>query len=251
VTIPPPLLGSLLLLRHVLLTMPALFAAPPIVDTVLVTARLVVRSLPIAFIVCFFSGAMLEVQAAASLLPFGAMSMAGLVVGFGGVREVFPLLAGGTLAARSGAELASQLGSMKVTRQVEALAMMGLDPHRELVAPRVWACVLGGPVIVWASMVSGILGAHLVGIFQLGIDRGASWSTLLSTVGAGDLFVGGVKGVALGFIIGVISTHEGLMADAGAASVGRAANRAVILGMIVVCSASLALSVLLYGTGGQ
>jgi phospholipid/cholesterol/gamma-HCH transport system permease protein len=139
---------------------------------------------------------------------------------------------------------------MRVTRQVEALAMMGLDAHRELVAPRVWACVFGGPVVVWAAMVAGILGAHVVGVFQLGIDRGASWLTLLQAVGPSDLLVGGVKGLALGFIVGLIATHEGLAADAGAASVGRAANRAVILGMIVVCSVSLLLSVALYGTRG-
>jgi phospholipid/cholesterol/gamma-HCH transport system permease protein len=226
----------------------AVVKGPPLKDTLLLLVRLLVRSLPVVVVVCFFCGAMLTVQAAASLAPFGAMSMAGLVVGFGGVREVFPLLAGGALAARTGAEIASQLQAMRVTRQVEALEVMGLDPQVLLVAPRLVACVVGGPVCVVAAMVAGLIGADVVGVFQLGIDRGAMWQTLLSAVGAPDLVVGVVKGVVLGALVGVVATYEGFVSgDVTAASVGQAANRAVIRGMVVVCAACLALSALIYG----
>lgn len=226
----------------------AVVAAPPAKDTLLLTVRLLVRSLPVVLVVTFFSGAMLTVQAAASMASFGAASMSGLIVGFGGVREVFPLLAGGSMAARTGAELASQLQAMRVTRQVEALEMMGLDPFRLLVAPRVIACTLGGPLCVIAAMVSGLVGAQLVGVFQLGIDRGAMWDALLSTLGTVDVVVGLVKGAVLGLIVGVVATFEGFTSDeSGPRSVGRAANRAVIRGMIFVCSASLTLSMIIYG----
>ena len=226
----------------------AALSGPPAKDTLLLTVRLLVRSLPVVLVVTFFSGAMLTVQAAASMASFGAASMSGLIVGFGGVREVFPLLAGGSMAARTGAELASQLQAMRVTRQVEALEMMGLDPLRLLVAPRLIACTLGGPLCVLAAMVSGLVGAQLVGVFQLGIDRGAMWDALLSTLGSIDVVVGLVKGVALGVIVGVVACFEGFAADdSGPASVGRAANRAVIRSMIFVCLASLTLSMLIYG----
>jgi phospholipid/cholesterol/gamma-HCH transport system permease protein len=244
-------------LRVAAFCMRTLWAAtkgPPATDTLLLTVRLLVRSLPVVLVVTFFSGAMLTVQAAVSLQSFGASNMSGLIVGFGGVREVFPLLAGGSLAARTGAELASQLQAMRVTRQVEALEMMGLDPFRLLVAPRLIACILGGPLCVVAAMVAGLAGAHIIGVFQLGIDRGTMWGALLSAVGTIDVIVGVVKGVVLGAVVGAVATFEGSTSDeTGPRSVGRAANRAVIRGMVLVCSSSLALSMLIYGRliGGQ
>jgi phospholipid/cholesterol/gamma-HCH transport system permease protein len=221
---------------------------PPAKDSLLLSVRLLLRSLPVVVIVTFFSGAMLTVQAAVSLESFGARSVAGLIVGFGGVREVFPLLAGGSLAARTGAELASQLQAMRVTRQVEALEMMGLDTMRLLVAPRLVACVLGGPFCVLAAMVAGLTGAYAIGVFQLGIDRGAMWGSLLQAVGAGDVVIGVVKGMVLGGLVGAVATFEGFSGElAGPQSVGAAANRAVIRGMVVVCAAALGLSMLVYG----
>ncbi len=226
----------------------AALPAPPAKDTLLLTVRLLLRSLPVVVIVTFFSGAMLTVQAAVSLESFGARSVAGLIVGFGGVREVFPLLAGGSLAARTGAELASQLQAMRVTRQVEALEMMGLDSVRLLVAPRLIACIVGGPFCVLAAMVAGLVGAYVIGVFQLGIDRGVMWGSLLQTVGGVDVVIGVVKGVVLGGLIGAVATFEGFSGElAGPQGVGAAANRAVIRGMVVVCAAALGLSMLIYG----
>lgn len=226
----------------------ATLRGPPAKDTLLLTVRLLLRSLPVVVIVTFFSGAMLTVQAAVSLESFGARSVSGLIVGFGGVREVFPLLAGGSLAARTGAEIASQLQAMRVTRQVEALEMMGLDVTRLLVAPRIVACVLGGPLCVLAAMVSGLIGAYIIGVFQLGIDRGAMWGSLLQAVSSLDVAIGVVKGLVLGLLVGTVATFEGFTGElAGPQSVGHAANRAVIRGMVVVCAASLGLSMLIYG----
>jgi phospholipid/cholesterol/gamma-HCH transport system permease protein len=226
----------------------ALFRGMPLPDVAMLTTRLLVRSLPIVVVVTFFCGAMLTVQAAASLHSFGAASMSGVIVGFGGVREVFPLLAGGALAARSGAEIASQLQAMRVTRQIEALEMMGLDALPLLVAPRLLACVLGTPICVLVAMLAGLLGAHVVGVVQLDIDRGAMWHALLSGVTLFDLEVGVAKGVLLGVIIGLISTFEGFAGQGtDAASVGEAAHRAVIRGMVVVCAACLVVSSLVYG----
>ena len=242
------LLWPLRVCAFLMRTLTAGLRGPPAKDTVLLTVRLLLRSLPVVVVVTFFAGAMLTVQAAVSLAGFGAASMSGLIVGFGGVREVFPLLAGGSLAARTGAELASQLQAMRVTRQVEALEMMGLDSLQLLVAPRIIACIIGGPLCVLAAMVSGLMGSHIIGVFQLGIDQGTMWGALLQAVGTVDVMVGVVKGLVLGLLVGTVATFEGFCSDeTGPRSVGRAANRAVIRSMVVVCATSLALSMLIYG----
>jgi phospholipid/cholesterol/gamma-HCH transport system permease protein len=225
----------------------ATFRGPPPVDTLLVFLRLVTTSVPVVFTVVFFSGAMLTVQAAASLMQLGGPEMSGLVVGFGGVREVFPLLAAASVAARSGAEFASELGTMKTTQQIDALEVMGVDPMRALVGPRVVAAVLGTPLCVLVACGAGMLGSQAVGAFQLGIDRGSMWMRLWSGVGMLDLYVGAAKGAVLGFLLAAVAVREGLVATGGAAGVGRATNKAVIRSMIVVCVASLLLTSLVYG----
>ena len=225
----------------------ATLRGPPLVDTVLLSLRLVITSVPVVFTVCFFSGAMLTVQAAASLAPFGGGAMAGIAVGFGGIREVFPLLAAASVAARSGAEIASQLATMRVTKQLDALEVMGIDPVRLLVGPRMVAAVLGTPLCVLVGCGAGMLGAQSIGVWQLGLDRGAMWNNLWSGIAAADLIVGAAKGVALGFMLGAVSSREGLVATGGARGVGRATNRAVIRSMVVVSTASLALSAAIYG----
>lgn len=225
----------------------ATLRGPPPVDTVLLTLRLVVTSVPVVFAVTFFSGAMLTVQAAASLAPFGGGALAGIAVGFGGIREVFPLLAAASVAARSGAEIASQLATMRVTKQLDALEVMGLDPLRLLVGPRIVAAVVGTPLCVLVGCGAGMLGAQAIGAWQLGLDRGAMWTNLWSGIVAADLTVGAVKGLALGFLLGAVSAREGLVAEPGARGVGKATNRAVIRALVVVSGASLALSSAIYG----
>lgn len=225
----------------------SMLRGPPLVDTVLLSLRLVVTSVPVVFVVTFFGGAMLTVQAAASLSSFGGGALAGIAVGFGGIREVFPLLAAASVAARSGAEIASQLATMRVTRQIDALEVMGIDPVRLLVGPRMIAAVIGTPLCVLVGCGAGMVGAQAIGVWQLGVDRGAMWTNLWGGIVAADLVVGAVKGLVLGFMLGAISAREGLCAEPGARGVGRATNRAVIRALVVVSGASLALSTAIYG----
>lgn len=220
---------------------------PPLIETLLLTLRLVSTSAPVVFAVVFFGGAMLTVQAAASLTPMGGGDMAGLVVGFGGIREVFPLLAAAAIAARSGAEFASEVGTMKTTMQIDALEVMGVDPLRALAGPRIIAAVLGAPLCVLVACGAGMLGSQVVGAFQLGIDRGAMWARLWSGVVVEDLYIAAGKGAVLGFLLAAIAVREGLTATGGAAGVGRATNNAVVRAMVAVCAVSLLLTSLIYG----
>lgn len=214
---------------------------------VVVLARLLTSSLPVVAVVAAFSGAMLTVQAVASLSLVGGGPLSGTIVGLGGVREVFPLLAVAAVAARTGAEFASELGTMRVTQQVDALSVMGLDPMRLLVAPRVLAAALGTPACVLLANAAGLAGSFLVGALQLGIDRGSMWGALMASVHPADLVVGLVKGLVLGWLVGVITTREGMRASGGPRGVGLATNRAVVRAMIAVCSASLFITWLVYG----
>lgn len=216
-------------------------------DTVVLLTRLLVTSLPVIGVVAFASGAMLTVQAASSLSLIGGGPFSGTLVGLGGVREVFPLLAAASVAARTGAEFASSLGAMRVSQQVDALEVMGLDPMRILVAPRVMASVLGTPACVVFANVSGLVGSFLVGTLQLGIDRGSMWERMMMSVVPYDLGLGIVKGVILGFLVGAVTCFEGLRASGGARGVGQATNKAVVRAMIVVCLTSLLLTYIFYG----
>jgi phospholipid/cholesterol/gamma-HCH transport system permease protein len=210
-------------------------------------ARLLVSSMPVVGVVAFFSGAMLTVQAASSLALIGGGPLSGMLVGLGGVREVFPLLAVASVAARSGAEFASELGTMKVTQQIDALEVMGVDPLRLLVAPRVLAAAIGTPFCVLFADAMGLFGSWVVGSLQLGIDRGSMYSTLLGSCTVFDLVVGVGKGLLLGWIVGAITTREGFIASGGPRGVGLATNRAVVRAMVAVCLTSLLLTYLIYG----
>ena len=219
----------------------------PFDQTRVILTRLLLSSLPVVVVTAAASAAMLTVQAAVSLYIVGGGPLAGMLVSLGGVREVFPLLAIASLAARSGAEFASELGSMKVDQQIDAIDVMGLDSIRLLVGPRVLAATIGGPICVIFADGSGLIGSYLVGALQLGIDRGSLEAALVDAVGLSDLLVGVLKGVVLGWLVGVITTFEGLQARGGARGVGVATNRAVVLSMILVCGTSLIMTWLFYG----
>ncbi len=229
----------------------AMVRPPSLGSVTTLLAKLLLSSFPVVAVVAFFSGAMLTVQAAASLSLIGGGPLSGMIVGLGGVREVFPLLAVASVAARTGAEFASELGTMRVTQQVDALSVMGTDPMRLLVGPRVLAATLGTPLCVLLACASGLIGSWIIGVFQLGIDRGSMWAALTGAVLPGDFLVGLVKGVVLGWLVGAITTREGLRASGGPRGVGSATNRAVVRAMIVVCGVSLVITYIFYGQAMQ
>lgn len=229
----------------------AMFRLPSFGSFTALLAKLLLSSCPVVAVVAFFSGAMLTVQAASSLSLIGGGPLSGMIVGLGGVREMFPLLAVASVAARTGAEFASELGTMRVTQQVDALEVMGTDPIRLLVGPRVLAATLGTPLCVLLAIACGLIGSWVVGVFQLGIDRGSMWAALTSAVLPADFLVGLVKGTVLGWLVGAITTREGLAASGGPRGVGSATNRAVVRSMIVVCLVSLFLTYVFYGKAIQ
>lgn len=217
-------------------------------DVLILTAKLVLSTMPVVVAISFFAGAMLTVQAFSSLSLIGGGPFSGTLVALGGVREVFPMLAGAGVAARTGAEFAATIGTMRVSQQTDALRVMGIDPIALLAAPRIIACTIGTPLCVTVANAVGLLGAFVVGVFQLGVDAGSMQYHLALSINAGDFKTGVYKGLALGFIIASIATREGFEATGGAEGVGRSTNRAVVRAMMAVCFFSLWMTFIVYGT---
>jgi phospholipid/cholesterol/gamma-HCH transport system permease protein len=193
-----------------------------------------VRSTPIVVITAIFTGMVLALQTAFALTRFGAKPYVGNVVGLSIVRELGPVLAALMVGGRVGAGIASELGSMAVTEQVDAIRAMGADPAQKLALPRVLATTLGLPLLTLLAIVLGIAGGMVVADLQYGIAPGFYRQTVISTVELADYFSGVLKTFFFGWWIGMVGVFIGLRTTGGTAGVGRATTRAVVISSIGV-----------------
>jgi phospholipid/cholesterol/gamma-HCH transport system permease protein len=206
---------------------------------------LAVRSAPIVVITSTFTGMVLALQTAFALARFGAKPYVGSIVGLAIVRELGPVLAALMVGARAGAGIASELGSMKVTEQVDAIRAMGADPVQKLVLPRVIATTLGLPLLTIFAITLGIAGGMVVAEAQYGIDSNFFLQTVTNVVRVSDFASGVAKTVVFGWVIGMVGCAVGLATEGGTAGVGRATTRAVVVASIVVLIADFFLTKLL------
>lgn len=206
-----------------------------------------VGSLVVMLAVGAFAGAMLTVQGFASLRAFGTPELLGMFIALGGVREVFPLIGAGCVGAKVGSAVASEVATLKIGQQIDALEVMAVEPMRYLVAPRVVACILVTPVLVGACLISGLVASYLIATLQLGVDQGAFLGRLFENITHRDLASGMAKAVAFGALTGSLSCWHGYAANAGAASVGTASNRTVVQAMVVGAIVNLFISNIFYG----
>ncbi len=208
-----------------------------------------VGSVGLLTVLTVFSGLNLSVQSYATFERFGGQDFLGMFAGIGGVRELYPVMAAVVCGARIGANLAAALANMKISEQVEALEVMGIDPMRHLVAPRLWAVTLALPILCGYANVVGIGASYVGAVHQLGLDGGTFISQLHEHVGLADLGVGMLKGLIFGWLVAVIATFHGYRAakKEGAEGVGVATNRAIVHGAVMCILLNLAISWLLYG----
>lgn len=206
---------------------------------------LAVRSAPLVIITSVFTGMVLALQTAYSLTRFGAKPYVGSIVGLAIVRELGPVLAALMLGGRAGAGIASELGSMKVTEQVDAIRAMGADPVQKLVVPRVVATTLGLPLLTIFAITLGVAGGMVVAEAQFGIASSFYLQTVTSVVRVSDFASGVAKTLVFGWAIGMIGCHVGLATEGGTVGVGRATTRAVVLASIAVLVADFFLTKLL------
>jgi len=210
-----------------------------------------VRSTPIVALTALFTGMVLALQTAFALSRFGAKPYVGSIVGLAVVRELGPVLAALMVGGRVGAGIASELGSMAVTEQVDAIRAMGADPVQKLVLPRVLAATLGLPMLTVSAIALGVFGGLLVADLQYAIAPSFYLQTITTTVTIGDLFAGVTKTFFFGWIIAMEGCHVGLSATGGTEGVGRATTRAVVAASVAVLVSDFFLTKLLLLIPGE
>jgi len=193
-----------------------------------------VGSLPIVVLIGLFTGAVLALQTSSTLQQFGSLSLTGQLVSLSMVRELGPVLTGILVAGRNASGMASELGSMKVTEQIDAMRAMGVDPTKKLVTPRVAATVV---MLFFLSIISnlvGLVGGWFISYFLLGLDSNQYWTTAYQALRFGDVFMGLSKPVVFGFIIASIGCYYGMTAKGGTQGVGRATTQAVVAASVLI-----------------
>src|SRR6202030_4248605 len=184
-------------------------------------------SLPIVLAACFFTGAALALNSATTLTRFGALTLVGQLVSIGIVRELGPVLAGLVVAGRNASGMASELGSMVVTEQIDAMRALGTDPLKKLVTPRVVSTVIMLFFLTIISDLLGLFGGGAVAKLLLNLDARQYWSNAWQALVFQDVFMGLVKPVLFGFIIATVGCFYGMTARGGTQGVGRATTQAV------------------------
>ncbi len=192
------------------------------------------KSLAVVMLTAIFSGMVLALQMGHFLAKFGAKIYVSRIMGLSLLRELGPVLTALMLGARVGAGITAELGTMKVTDQIEAMRALGTDPVKKLVVPRVLATTLMTPILAMLADGVGLFGGYLVSVAQLGVSGHYFYTSLMRNVVTGDLTSGLGKSIFFGYLIGIISCHKGLTASGGADGVGRATTTAVVAASIGV-----------------
>lgn len=193
-----------------------------------------VGSLPIVLLSGFFIGAVMVMQTGSSFARFGAGSMTGDVVSLALVRELGPTITGLLVAGRCASGIASELGSMLVTEQVDAMRAMGTDPSRKLVAPRVFAAVMAVPLLTTFSVLVGLFGGMVASLFSLHIDPVMFWQRAVATLEFSDLMQALTKSAVFAFILSTVGCYQGLNVRGGTQGVGRATTQAVVVSSVMI-----------------
>ena len=193
-----------------------------------------VQSLGVTYITTFFTGMVLALQTAYSLPQLGVKYYIGTVVSKSLVRELGPVLVALVAGGRIGAGMTAELGSMKVTEQIDALRSMAADPIRRLVVPRMVATMLMLPTLSILGDVVGILGGLVIGVLVLDLPAGFYINDVLSSLSIDDVWSGTGKAFFFGYFVSLVACRNGLAVTGGADGVGRATTDTVVSGAILV-----------------
>jgi len=208
-----------------------------------------VRALPILSLITFFIGLILALQAAYELKRFGAISFVANAVALSMTRELGPLITAVIVIGRSGSAFAAELGTMKVSEEIDALETMAINPVSFLVAPKFVAMILMLPCLtIWANFM-GILGGSLFGVAQADFTF---WRYIIASIDAlfmRDVVTGLVKSFMFGVTITAVGCLEGLNTTGGAEQVGRSTTRAVVMSIFLVILVDLVFTMLFYFLG--
>ncbi len=208
-------------------------------------------SLPIVVLTGFFTGCVLTLQSATSLQQFGAVNMTGRLVALSMVKELGPVLTGLMVSGRNASGMASELGSMKVTEQIDAMRALGTDPVRKLVSPRLLATVVMLFFLTIISDACGISGGALVAVALLGLKGGAFFHTAFRSLVFADVVEGLTKPLFSGFIIASIGCFCGLRTTGGTQGVGRSTTQAVVVSSVLIILCDFLVTKMMIGVFGR
>ena len=223
-------------------------------DVLIQMDRLGVGSLPVVLITAAFTGMVLSLQTSLQLRQFGSEALLGNLVAVAMVREAGPVLGALAAAGRVSSGIAAELGTMKVTEQIDALETIGTDPIKKLVTPRLLAGVIMLPVLIIIADVVGILGGLLIAVFKVEIPAQTYLQGALSSMARNGFLFGFFPAIFLssilkplvsGAIIALTGCYHGLTVEGGAEAVGRAATRAMVMSFILLVLADYAMTELL------
>lgn len=193
-----------------------------------------VKSTWIIALTAVFTGAVFALQTGRVYALFNMESMVGATVGMSLTREISPVFAALMVTARACSAMAAELGTMRVTEQIDALETMAVNPVQYLVVPRIIACTIMVPMLTMLYNFVGVIGSYIVGIYLLGIDEGPFMYRLYYYVDADDIWGGMIKAAIFGFLIATISCYMGFYTRGGAKGVGRATTRAVVASAVTI-----------------
>ena len=191
-------------------------------------------SLPVVGLTALFTGMVLALQSYTGFARFSAEGAVATVVVLSVTRELGPVIAGLMVAGRIGASMAAEIGTMRVTEQIDALSTLATNPFKYLVAPRLIAGLTMLPLLVLVADVIGVLGGYPVGAYKLGFNPAAYLKRTFDYLEFVDVFSGVVKAAVFGFMISLLGCYHGYNSEGGAQGVGRATTNAVVSSSIML-----------------
>jgi phospholipid/cholesterol/gamma-HCH transport system permease protein len=223
-------------------------ARPPLYGRLFLRAFLDIGyySLPVVALTAIFTGMVLALQSATGLSRFNAESAVANLVVLSITRELGPVLAGLMVAGRVGAAMAAELGTMRVTDQIDALTTLSTNPMKYLVAPRLLGGLIAMPLLVVVADILGVLGGFVIATVKLGYNPGVYLTNTMNFVETGDVVSGLVKAAAFGFVVTLMGCYHGYNSRGGAQGVGTATTNAVVSASVLILAFDYVLTELFF-----
>ncbi|MCG3193850.1 MAG: putative phospholipid ABC transporter permease protein MlaE [Thermoanaerobaculia bacterium] len=208
--------------------------------------RVGIDSVPVVFLTAFFTGGVMALQTYTGFARFNAEGFVGSVVALSMLRELSPVLTGLMVTGRAGSAMAAEIGSMRVTEQIDALVAFATDPVHYLFVPRVLAAILVVPMLVVIGNATGIAGGYVIAVRILGANPVVYLSNSFQYLEANDLWSGLIKAAVFGSLLSLIGCQQGFDTRGGAEGVGRSTTSAVVLGSLAILIADFFLTKVLF-----
>jgi len=205
-----------------------------------------IQSMPVVLLTAMFTGMVLALQTFTVLERFGAESFVASLVSLSSVRELAPVIGGLMIAGRCGSAMGAELGTMRVTEQIDALEVLATDPVHYLMVPRVWATTIMLPLLIALADAVAILGGYLISVVYLGANAVSYSHRTYQYMDLRDLMSGLIKAAVFGLLIAVVGCQSGFYTRGGAEGVGRSTTRAVVIASISILISDFFLTRLLF-----